>query len=363
MEVVIINFSLDGLSEAEYRAKCDEIAPAFAAVPGLVSKVWLADTAGGVYGGVYTFEDGAAVDAYMSSDLFEHVAATPDVRRRLRAPLRSARRTDRGHPGPSSARPPDAWQHEGHGSPVNRLRGDRPGRRAVRGPSRVGGSRTPRLLRLRDCGHWEVDAARTVRRGVCRSAASTSSRLTAEASSRRRRVFSARSDSSPARRGWTPSVVVIDNYEVFRIADPWLRHELLPRLGSSVRVVVAGREPPMLEWAIERGQLGGLEVLPLGPLDDESVREIVRSAGVEDGQIATAIMRVSRGHPLALRLALEARLARVDVPELDAMPRVVDALAGAFRSGLDARGSPSARCGVGPEAYHAGSPRCHARRG
>lgn len=77
MEVVIINFSLDGLSEAEYRAKCDEVAPAFAAVPGLVSKVWLADTAGGVYGGVYTFEDGAAVDAYMSSDLFAHVAATP----------------------------------------------------------------------------------------------------------------------------------------------------------------------------------------------------------------------------------------------------------------------------------------------
>jgi len=59
------------------------------------------------------------------------------------------------------------------------------------------------------------------------------------------------------------AVVVIDNYEVFRIADPWLRHELLPRLGTSVRVVVAGREPPMLEWAIERGQLGGLEVLPL----------------------------------------------------------------------------------------------------
>ena len=77
MEVVVINFSLDGLSEAEYRAQCDEIAPAFAAVPGLVSKVWLADTAGGVYGGVYTFEDGRAVDAFTSSDLFAQVAATP----------------------------------------------------------------------------------------------------------------------------------------------------------------------------------------------------------------------------------------------------------------------------------------------
>jgi Transcriptional regulatory protein, C terminal len=131
------------------------------------------------------------------------------------------------------------------------------------------------------------------------------------------------------------TVVLIDTYEVFRIADPWLRHELLPALGPEVRVVVAGREPPMLEWAVERGQLGGLEVLPLGRLDEDSVQTIVRSAGVEDGPAASAIVRVSRGHPLALRLALEARLAGGVTPEADAMPQVVDALAGAFRDGLD----------------------------
>jgi hypothetical protein len=91
----------------------------------------------------------------------------------------------------------------------------------------------------------------------------------------------------------------------------------------------------MLEWAVDRGQLGGLEVLPLGRLDDDSVRAIVRSAGLEDGQPAIEITRVSRGHPLALRLALEARLAGSEMPEADAMPQVVDALAGAFRAGLD----------------------------
>jgi hypothetical protein len=128
---------------------------------------------------------------------------------------------------------------------------------------------------------------------------------------------------------------MIDTYEMFRLADPWLRHELLPALGPRVRVVVAGREPPMLEWSIERGQLGGLEVLPLGRLDDESVQTIVRTAGIEAGPAATQIVRVSRGHPLALRLALEARLAGGDMPEGDAMPQVIDALAGAFRSGLD----------------------------
>ena len=131
------------------------------------------------------------------------------------------------------------------------------------------------------------------------------------------------------------TVLLVDTYEVFRLTDPWLRHELLPALGPDVRVVVAGREPPMLEWAVERGQLGGLEVLPLGRLDDDSVQTIVRTAGFEDGPAATEIARVSRGHPLALRLALEARLAGGEIPEADSMSQVVDALAGAFRAGLD----------------------------
>ena len=87
------------------------------------------------------------------------------------------------------------------------------------------------------------------------------------------------------------TVLLVDTYEVFRLTDPWLRHELLPALGPDVRVVVAGREPPMLEWAVERGQLGGLEVLPLGRLDDDSVQTIVRAAGFEDGPAATEIAR------------------------------------------------------------------------
>jgi Putative mono-oxygenase ydhR len=78
MEIVVINFSLEGMTESEYRNLCDEIAPAFAAVPGLVSKVWLADRVNGVYGGVYTFENGAAVDAYLETDLAQ-VAAIPGL--------------------------------------------------------------------------------------------------------------------------------------------------------------------------------------------------------------------------------------------------------------------------------------------
>ena len=79
MEILIVNFSLDGLSEEDFAGSCDELAPAFAAVPGLVSKVWLADRAEGIFGGVYTFESERAVDDYLQSELWAGVGATPGL--------------------------------------------------------------------------------------------------------------------------------------------------------------------------------------------------------------------------------------------------------------------------------------------
>jgi hypothetical protein len=138
-------------------------------------------------------------------------------------------------------------------------------------------------------------------------------------------------------RGGAPTVVTIDAYELFRIADPWLRHDWLPGAGRAVRLVVAGREPPMLEWAVERGRLGGLEVLPLGPLGDDEVDELLRAAGVDAPAAAAAIRRVGAGHPLALRLAVESWLAGGDLPAAEAIPRVLHTLASSFRDGLDGR--------------------------
>lgn len=77
MEILIVNFSVEGMTESEYEHGCDELAPAFAAVPGLVAKVWLADRAEGVFGGVYTFETAEALDAFLGSELFAGVGATP----------------------------------------------------------------------------------------------------------------------------------------------------------------------------------------------------------------------------------------------------------------------------------------------
>jgi hypothetical protein len=79
MNVLTITFTLDGMTPAEYRAMAEEIAPAFAEVPGLGSKIWLADDEARVYGGVYLFADRAALDAYLASDLLAQAAATPGL--------------------------------------------------------------------------------------------------------------------------------------------------------------------------------------------------------------------------------------------------------------------------------------------
>jgi putative monooxygenase ydhR len=79
MQILIVNFNLDGLSEEDFASSADELAPAFAAVPGLASKVWLADRAEGIFGGVYMFESEQAVDEYLASDLFAGIGATPGL--------------------------------------------------------------------------------------------------------------------------------------------------------------------------------------------------------------------------------------------------------------------------------------------
>ena len=79
MHVLVVNFGLDGMTEEQYRGACDELAPAFAAVPGLVSKTWLANAETGTYGGVYMFIDREACQAFMASDLAVGVLNHPNV--------------------------------------------------------------------------------------------------------------------------------------------------------------------------------------------------------------------------------------------------------------------------------------------
>ena len=78
MHIQIVNFKLRDLSDSDFRAACDGFAPIFAEIPGLISKAWLADEASNTYGGVYTWTDRAAMEAFASSDLFRSIAANPN---------------------------------------------------------------------------------------------------------------------------------------------------------------------------------------------------------------------------------------------------------------------------------------------
>ena len=77
MHIQVINFNLEGINRAEYEAVCDELAGAFAALPGLISKHLLAYEENNTYGGVYIWESRDAYEAYLNSELFAGVDANP----------------------------------------------------------------------------------------------------------------------------------------------------------------------------------------------------------------------------------------------------------------------------------------------
>lgn len=79
MKVQIVTFQLNGIDDEAYGDMCHELAPAYAAVPGLSTKVWLADRDANTYGGVYLWSDAHAQAAFAESDLFTAVAAHPNL--------------------------------------------------------------------------------------------------------------------------------------------------------------------------------------------------------------------------------------------------------------------------------------------
>jgi hypothetical protein len=79
VHIQVVNFNLKDLSDSDYRVACDGWAPAFAAVPGLLSKIWLADEQTNTYGGIYTWIDRSAMESFATSELFQAVASNPNL--------------------------------------------------------------------------------------------------------------------------------------------------------------------------------------------------------------------------------------------------------------------------------------------
>ena len=77
MHIQIITFSLKGISEEDYAKLAESVAPAIAAMPGLISKAWLANSETNTYGGAYIWQDHEAMEAYTETDIYKAMATNP----------------------------------------------------------------------------------------------------------------------------------------------------------------------------------------------------------------------------------------------------------------------------------------------
>jgi hypothetical protein len=81
MHAQLITYHLSDISQAEYlKQMVEPDAPVLATVPGLVSKVWLADEENNTFGGFYLWENTTAMEDFMHSDLVKAVVSRPFVR-------------------------------------------------------------------------------------------------------------------------------------------------------------------------------------------------------------------------------------------------------------------------------------------
>jgi hypothetical protein len=112
-------------------------------------------------------------------------------------------------------------------------------------------------------------------------------------------------------------VLGLDHYETFFLMDTWLRQELLPALPDSFRVIIASRQPPVPLWLTSPRWHGLFRAMAIEALSHDSALSLLEKAGVEEPE-AERLARVTRGNPLALKLAASAALSHPSMTLEDA---------------------------------------------
>ena len=81
MQAQLITYHLTDISQAEYlKQMVEPDAPVLAKVPGLISKLWLADEEKNTFGGFYLWESRTAMEDFMHSGLVKAVVSRPFVK-------------------------------------------------------------------------------------------------------------------------------------------------------------------------------------------------------------------------------------------------------------------------------------------
>jgi hypothetical protein len=100
------------------------------------------------------------------------------------------------------------------------------------------------------------------------------------------------------------AVLLLETLEVLTGLSRFLQEELLPRLSTEVRMVVAGRHALGQIWS--RAPWHALiRPLPLNSLSANESRRYLERRGVTSPETAEQVMRATGGFPLALSLAAD----------------------------------------------------------
>jgi hypothetical protein len=99
-------------------------------------------------------------------------------------------------------------------------------------------------------------------------------------------------------------VLLIDSYERGMAIDGWVRETLLPVLPDDVILVIAGRNPPSVEWRTDPGSASLLRIVALGSLDPAASRTLLADRGIKHDQ-AAELVALAHGHALTLVLLAE----------------------------------------------------------
>ena len=326
MHVQIVTFNLKDISDRRLPGRVRRASQAVVAqMPGLVSKVWLADEMTNTYGGVYTWVDRPAMEAYLRSDFFAGVAANPSFAECHVVGLRRPRGTEQCHPRTDHGRGlidsrrtlpagdpspcASSWKSKRQG-----LLGVKPNRAVlhqllaeggplvvfIHGIAGVGKSTLAEAFAVEARARWgnRPPARLPCDRTDC-------ARVPAALAATTGGDLGTSEEAAAPRLGSLGDQVILalDTYEVFRLFDPWLRQTFMPALGANVRIVISGREPPMTGWPSSLG--ARFEAFHSVDLSREDAETLLRRAGVDRADVER-INQLARGHPLSLQLAASA---------------------------------------------------------
>jgi hypothetical protein len=80
MHVQIVTFGLKEISDSEYQEACRGETSTFAALPGLLSKIWLKNAEANVYGAVYLWRDRESCQRYVEGEIFASIGSDPSLK-------------------------------------------------------------------------------------------------------------------------------------------------------------------------------------------------------------------------------------------------------------------------------------------